>query len=81
MNINIMIGYDDHTSTYAVDDNIATHLLEMDDTNTINDYIVSQGYYVSDAYESQQANIFLDLYVDDISLFHDNVREELSVSP
>ncbi len=79
--INIMIGYDDHTSTYAVEQDLASNLLEMDNTDAINDYIVSQGYYTQDAYEAQQANVFLDLRADDLNLFHDEIREELSTSP
>lgn len=82
--INIMIGYDDHTSTYAVERDVAERVVTMDNVDAINDYIVDVGFYVTDSYEAQCANTFLDVTEKDVdlnSLFFTDLREELSTSP
>ena len=82
--INIMIGYDDHTSTYAIEQDEAERILKMDNINAINSYIVDVGYYVNDAYEAQCTNTFLDVTEKDVelqSLFFADLKEELSISP
>lgn len=81
MNINIMIGYDDHTSTYKVCDHMATAILLMDDPDAINDYITSQANIVTDTWDAQNANVFLDLNETDLELFHADLKEELTISP
>ncbi len=80
MPINIMIGYDDHTSTYKVDEHVATNLLEMDSADNINDYITSMGMIVTDTYDCQNANVFLDISGDDIELFLADLKEEVSTN-
>ena len=79
--INIMIGYDDHTSTYGVEIDDAQRILEMDDTYPINDFIVTVGHYVTGAHEAQNANCFMDIAAaDDLSLFLADLKEELAVT-
>ena len=74
----ILIGYDDHTSTYSVSRDLLERLLDTEDANEANDMITHYGTYVGCEYEGE---LFLDLINHDSESLHSQIEEYLEENP
>jgi len=72
--IEVVIGYDDHCSTYLVSPKHLAAMLNIKDADDLNDYIIDNGKG-QDSESCEDGDIFFDLLNKDVAEFHTQIKE------